>query len=166
MNCLKLNAVRAVSEARTQNGNNIHVIKMKYDHPQQLEPKCMETKMRINGGLWFPCYDYLFESKDYTVCQSYCSWDHPQLLILDKNNLIMADAFISNGTHVEYGERLFQHSYYNEFEDDGTLPVSKELLDSIIYKIMVGDLKLFDKELLYDSMLSKATEVLQKRLKA
>jgi hypothetical protein len=78
----------------------------------------------------------------------------------------MADAFISDGTYVEYGERLFQHSYYNNFEDDGTLLVSKELLDSIIYKIMIGDLKLLSKDALLDSMMKKMSEILKKRLKA
>lgn len=139
---------------------------MKYDHPQQLEPKCIEIEMRLNDGFWHPCYDYFFESKDYIVCQSYSSWNNPQLLILDKNNLIMADAFISDGNHVEYGERLFQHSYYNNFEDDGTLLVSKELLDSIIYKIMIGDLKLLSKDALLDSIMKKMSEILKKRMKA
>lgn len=132
------------------------VTKLACDYPQQFEPKCIGAEMRISGGLWYPCYDYFFESKDYIVCQSYSTWSFPQLLVLDRNNMIMADAFMNDRTHVECAEQMFEHSFYNRFSEDREMLVSKELLDSILYKIMVGDLRLFDKHMIYNAIVEES----------
>jgi len=130
--------------------------KLVCDYPQQFEPKCIGAEMRISGGLWYPCYDYFFESKDYIVCQSYSAWSFPQLLVLDRNNMIMADTVINDGTHVEYAEQMFEHSFYNHFSVNRKMLVSKELLDSILYKIMVGDLRLFGKDMIYKAIVEES----------
>ena len=100
---------------------------------QQLEPKVIAVESHNDGFAWR--YEYVFESEDYVFKQFLGLLPH--LTIEDHwNDEILAYANnVYNFDNVKCAEEMMQNAKGNKY-------VKKSTVEKIIYKLMIGDMKL------------------------
>ena len=102
---------------------------------QCLEPKCIAVDYH-SSSLLDTRWEYVFKNEDYVLKQFF--WYNEHLTIEDHWNgevLAYTDGMCDND-QVRCAEMMMQNARGNEH-------IEKKVVDQIIYKIMIGDIKLY-----------------------
>ncbi len=101
---------------------------------QKFEPVCIAIDMHGNAGLESR-YEYVFNDSDYVLKQYFRK--EPEVTIEDhwSDEVLAFTQGDCEFDNVRCAEMLFETA-------KGTKHVSKDVVEQIIYKLMVGDLKL------------------------
>ena len=105
---------------------------------QRLEPKCIAMDYHYSDS-YTARWEYVFENEDYVLKQY--GWHNPHVTVEDHwSGEVLAS---SSGTHggdaVSCAEEMMQNAH-------GNISVSKETVEQIIYKLMIGDIVLMNDE--------------------
>ena len=101
---------------------------------QKLEPMCVDLEVHSNGQD-DSYYRYIFEDDGYVVKQHF-GWT-PRLTIEDawSDEILAETDGMHDNDHVKLAEKLMESAKDGKY-------VGRKTVEAIIYKIMVGDLKL------------------------
>lgn len=102
---------------------------------QKLQPLCVAVDFHDHGIGHF-VQEYVFDRKD-VVLRVHRGW-HDYVTVEDHwNGDVLAQTNgVYGGDHVRCAEELFGTSHGNRF-------IRKEVVDSVIYKLMTGDIQMF-----------------------
>ena len=131
MSCLLQIVVTVVSEA-LENNMDTGWIKR-----QKVEPKVVAIDSRNDGFAWR--YEFVFECKDYVFKQFLGFLPHLTIEDYWNDEILAYTDGVYYFDNVKCAEEMMQNAKGNKY-------VSKSTVENIIYKLMIGDMKLICEE--------------------
>ena len=102
---------------------------------QKLEPKCIAVDIRCSSDVKSSRYEYVFENEGYVMRQYFGRNERVTIEDYYNDEVLATSEKIYDYDNVRCAEKMYETARGSEY-------VSKEVVDSIIYKLMIGDLKL------------------------
>lgn len=101
---------------------------------QKMSPICIAVDMHFNDNATAR-YEFVFENEDYVLKQYFVTNERVTIEDHWNDDVLAYTDGLYDCDNVRCAEMLFQTAH-------GTKNISKKVVESIIYKLMVGDMKL------------------------